>query len=114
MKEKPNILFVCGRNKWRSPTAVEIYKNDIRINVRSAGVSAKSKIQLSNKLIEWANIILVMESKYKSRILGTFRDLALPPIEDLDIPDEYQFMDEELTALIEVGTEYHLKHKFNL
>jgi protein-tyrosine phosphatase len=111
MKEKPNILFVCGRNKRRSPTAVKIYKNDLRINVRSAGVSGKSQTQLSNKLVEWADIILVMENKYKARILGTFHHVDLPRIENLDIPDEYQYMDEELIDLIKVGTEYHLKHK---
>src|SRR5512139_3631699 len=36
---RPHILFVCGRNKWRSPTAERLYRNDNRIEVRSAGVS---------------------------------------------------------------------------
>ena len=98
---KLNILFVCGKNKWRSPTAERIYKNDNRIEVRSAGMSGKSKHPISNNDIEWADLILVMESGYKSRILGLFRDLSLPKIENLDIPDEYEYMDEELIELIE-------------
>ena len=37
MSKKPHVLFVCGRNQWRSPTAARIYANDQRIEVRSAG-----------------------------------------------------------------------------
>jgi len=39
---RPRILFVCGRNKWRSPTAATVYRDDQRVEVRSAGISAKS------------------------------------------------------------------------
>lgn len=107
--EKPHILFVCGRNKWRSPTAERIYKNDGRIEVRSAGMSGKSKHTITNDDIKWADLILVMESGYQSWILGLFRDLALPKIENLDIPDEYEYMDDELVELIEKGVEYYIE-----
>ena len=50
-----------------------------------------------------------MEYSFKSWILGKFRDLDLPKIETLDIPDEYEFMDKELIELIKTGTEYHIK-----
>lgn len=106
---KPHILFVCGKNQWRSPTAERIYRNDQRIEVRSAGVSGKSKHPISNADIEWADLILVMESGYKSRILGLFRDHSLPAIENLDIPDEYQYMDDELIEIIESRVEFHIQ-----
>jgi predicted protein tyrosine phosphatase len=77
---KLKILFVCGRNKWRSPTAQNIYKNDPRIEVRSAGVSGKSPHPISNSDLLWADLVLIMESKYRGRIQGSFRDLRLPPI----------------------------------
>ena len=109
MHEKPHILFVCGKNKWRSPTAERIYKDDKRIVVRSAGMSGKSKHTISNADIEWADLILVMESGYKSRILGLFRDLSLPKIENLDIPDEYEYMSDELIELIEKRVEYYIQ-----
>jgi protein-tyrosine phosphatase len=109
MHKKPHILFVCGKNKWRSPTAERIYKDDGRIEVRSAGVSAKSKHTISNDDVEWADLILVMESKYRSRILGLYRDLSLPKIENLDIPDEYEYMDADLIELIEKRTEYYIQ-----
>ena len=98
---KPKILFVCGRNQWRSPTAEEIYRRDPRVDVRSAGVSPSSRQRVTEKGLNWASFVVVMERKHASRIREQFRNLEeLPPIESLDIPDEYQFMDPELISLI--------------
>jgi hypothetical protein len=56
-----------------------------------------------------------MDRKYKSRILGTFRDYPnLPRIVSLDIPDDYERMDPELIHLIKRGTEFHLRQQFNI
>lgn len=110
--DKPRILFVCGRNQWRSPTAERVYRDDPRVDVRSAGVSVKSRHQVSVDDLSWADLVVVMERRYKSRILGTFRDH--PPIVSLDIPDEFEYMDEELIKLIRLGVEFHLKHEFNI
>jgi predicted protein tyrosine phosphatase len=105
---RPKILFVCGRNLWRSPTAERIYRQDRRIQVRSAGVSGKSPHTISRADLEWADLVLVMENEHKSKIAGLFRDLKLPPIKSLDIPDEYEYMNEELVTLIKSGTEHHI------
>lgn len=32
------LLFMCTKNKWRSPTAEKIYKDSAHLNVRSAGI----------------------------------------------------------------------------
>lgn len=40
---KPNILVVCGRNKIRSRTAEYLFKNDVRFNIRSVGLSSNSE-----------------------------------------------------------------------
>jgi predicted protein tyrosine phosphatase len=106
---KPKILFVCGRNKWRSPTAENIYKNDARIEVKSAGVSNKSAHLISSSDLIWADLVLVMESKHKIRIMEMFRGFKLPSIKSLDIPDEYEYMDEELIKVIRSSAEYHIK-----
>ena len=105
---KPHILFVCGRNRWRSPTAERLYRADPRLDVRSAGVSPKSRHQISRADIEWADLILVMEADYGTLVRGQFRQMALPPIKSLDIPDEYEFMDEELMAAIKSGAEDYI------
>jgi len=106
---KPHLLFVCGRNQWRSPTAERIYRADPRVEVRSAGVSAKSRHQISSADIDWADLILVMQAEYGAWIRGQFRAPALPPIHSLDIPDEHEFMDEELIAAIQSGAEHYIE-----
>jgi len=112
---KPHILFVCGRHRWRSPTAEAIYRKDPRVKIRSAGVSDKSRHRVSDNDLDWADLVLVMERKYKSRILETFRDHPnLPRIVSLDIPDEYERMNEQLIALIQEGTEFYLREVFGI
>lgn len=83
--------------------------------VRSAGVSSKSGDQITDKDLDWADLMLVIEREYKPRILGVFRDHPnLPRIVSLDIPDEYERMEPELVSLIQSGTEFHLKHTLGL
>jgi len=106
---KPHILFVCSRNQWRSPTAARIYARDHRFEVRSAGVSPKSRHQLTGDDIEWADLILVMETKHQSRIRASYRGFELPPIVSLDVPDDYGFMDEELIEMLRESTEFLLE-----
>lgn len=97
---RPNILVVCGRNKKRSRTAESILKNDFRFNIRSAGMSSSSNVEISERLLDWADLVFVMERGYGVRIRGIFRHMDLPPIETLDIEDQYDFMDEELIELL--------------
>ncbi len=115
MSCKPHILFVCSRNQWRSPTAERIYANDQRVDVRSAGLNSRSKHRISHKDLLWADMVLVMENRHKTRILEAFRDLeTLPFIDSLDIPDEYEYMDRELIEAIREGTEHQLMRRFGV
>lgn len=100
MKDRPNILVVCGRNKRRSRTAEYIFKNDSRFSIRSVGLSAKSNRQIGDRDIIWSDLIFVMEDGQASRVSGVFRHLGLPPIHVLNIPDEYEYLDEELIDLL--------------
>ncbi|HET6227930.1 MAG TPA: protein tyrosine phosphatase [Bacteroidia bacterium] len=101
-----NILFVCSRNKWRSPTAEAIYKNIPGLNTRSAGTEPSAKIRLSAKMIIWADIIFVMEKRHKQRILEKFEfESSGKEIVVLNIPDDYQFMDPELIEEIKAGVD---------
>lgn len=95
------LLFLCSRNQWRSPTAEAVYQNDPRVEVRSAGVSTSARQKVTEKLLRWADLVLVMEYEHKERVREQFPALAGDlPIEVLDIPDDYRFMDAELIALI--------------
>jgi len=97
---RPSILVICGKNKKRSRTAEYIFKHDSRFAIQSAGVSPKSERKISENDLLWANIVLVMEPNHKSKIGQLFRHLDLPEILVLDIPDEYEFMDEELVEIL--------------
>jgi len=109
MSPRLNILFVCGMNQWRSPTAERVYRHDSRVSVRSAGVSAKARHVLSEDDLNWADIVLAMEHKHLSRIQEQFRSRSgMPPMACLEIPDDYTFMDGELIELIRSGTEFHI------
>jgi len=38
-----NLLFVCSKNKWRSPTAETLYRRDLKDVMRSVGASLSTK-----------------------------------------------------------------------
>lgn len=104
-----NILFLCSRNEWRSPTAEEIYKNHTHLQVRSAGTEPSARIKLNAKTIAWADVIFVMEKKHKQRIQEKYNDeLYDKKIIILDIPDDYQFMDPELMEEIKTKVDFYL------
>jgi predicted protein tyrosine phosphatase len=41
-----NVLLVCSRNQWRSPTAEQVWRKLPGIQVRSAGTSPKARRSL--------------------------------------------------------------------
>lgn len=100
MTERPNLLVVCGRNKKRSRTAEFIFKNDNRFNILSVGLSPKSNRKITEKDLNWADLVLVMESTQRAKIRELYSHLELPKIEVLDIPDDYEFMNEELVDML--------------
>jgi predicted protein tyrosine phosphatase len=90
-------LFVCSRNRWRSPTAEQIWRDSDRVDVRARGTSPKAKRVITEDDVRWADVILVMEQRHRVQVLDRFRDLIdRDHVHVLDIPDEYQFMDPEL------------------
>ncbi|MEP6504086.1 MAG: phosphotyrosine protein phosphatase [Betaproteobacteria bacterium] len=99
--DRLNVLFVCSRNQWRSPTAEHVWRRDARVNARSAGTSASARRVVSAADIAWADVILVMEHKHKSRLMAEHRQsLAHKRLHVLDIPDDYRYLDPELVELV--------------
>lgn len=104
----PNLLFICSRNQWRSPTAEKVYKQK-GFSARSAGTSPNAKKTISVSDIKWADVIFVMEKKHKNRIVAEFTRLVEhKPIHILDIPDEYKYMDPDLISFVEDIVEPYL------
>lgn len=97
------ILFVCSRNKWRSRTAETMFKNNGEHEIRSAGTEKTARIRLSQGILNWADLIFVMETKHKKKILRDFEfDKLAKQLEVLDIEDEYKYMDNELIEILKV------------
>ena len=107
------ILFVCSANMQRSPTAERIYRNDPRLEVRSAGVRIGARRRISINDLRWADIVFVMEQEHKHAIKTRFADipgLTLPPIEVLNIPDEFDFMYPELVEMLKTTLDPEINH----
>ncbi|WP_264323066.1 low molecular weight protein tyrosine phosphatase family protein [Romeriopsis navalis] len=97
-----NVLFICSRNQWRSPTGEAVWRKLDGVNVRSAGTSPNARKTVSAHDIRWADIIFVMEPKHQQRLQAEFRQLvSYKRIEVLDIPDDYKYMDPELVEIFE-------------
>jgi len=95
------LLFLCSQNKRRSLTAEKVLNGANGWEVRSAGTenNARSKVTAGN--IGWADVIFTMEKKHTRRLQERFREeLWDKEVVCLYIPDEYQFMDEELIAIL--------------
>ena len=96
-----NVLFVCSRNQWRSPTAEALYKRFPGINARSAGTSPSARARVNERLIQWAHMIFVMEKRHGQILQERFGALLSgKTLVCLDIPDDYQFMDDELVTTL--------------
>jgi predicted protein tyrosine phosphatase len=100
MEPRLKILFVCAMNKKRSATAEHLYSKDARLEVRSAGVRPEAKRRVSEKDLQWADIVFAMEREHKRRLLQQFQGHDLPPIEVLHIPDDYEYMDVQLQEIL--------------
>jgi predicted protein tyrosine phosphatase len=96
-----HVLFVCSQNRLRSPTAEQVFARHPGIECMSAGTNHDADNPLSAELIEWAEIIFVMEKTHRNKLISTFRDcLWNKRIICLDIPDDYEYMDPGLVRLL--------------
>jgi predicted protein tyrosine phosphatase len=103
-----NILFVCSRNKKRSRTAETVFRNHEVHRVLSAGTEENAQQRVTEKLLQWADLVLVMENVHRDKLRYRYGSLLDgKQLTVLNIPDEYEYMDEELVAmLMDVMEEY--------
>lgn len=68
----------------------------------SAGTNNDAENPLTDELVEWADIIFVMERTHRNKIQKKNRAaLKDTRIVVLDVPDEYEFMEPDLVRLLE-------------
>ncbi len=102
MAPMKNLLFVCSRNRLRSPTAEQLFSSHPGVQVSSAGLDHDADNPLTAELLEWADLVFVMEQAHRSRLQRKFRhSLNGKRIVCLGIPDDFGFMDPALVRLLQ-------------
>jgi protein-tyrosine phosphatase len=105
------VLFICFYNRKRSATAERVFAKDPSLDVRSAGTSAEAMVQVNERMLDWADIVFVMEDEQRDWLARTFPGHPrLTDMVTLDIKDEYHFLDPELVTLLTERVTPHLRH----
>jgi predicted protein tyrosine phosphatase len=95
-----HVLFLCSQNRLRSPTAEKVFSQFSEIECKSAGTDRTAGVVVTTELIQWADVIFVMEKLHRNKITKQFKhQLGGRRVVVLGIPDDYEFMD---TGLIEI------------
>ncbi|RAO74478.1 low molecular weight protein tyrosine phosphatase family protein [Dyella jiangningensis] len=95
------VLFLCSRHRLRSPTAAAVFADWPGIEVDSAGLADDAETVLSSDQLDWAELIVVMESAHRRRLQSRHgAHLRDKRVVCLDIPDRYTYMQPELVELL--------------
>jgi predicted protein tyrosine phosphatase len=86
----------------RTTNAEQVFSTWPGVETDSAGISAGATVLLSSEQVDWADIIFVMERSHRNKLARRFRaHLNGKRVICLDIPDDYEFMDPVLVAMLE-------------
>ncbi len=103
------VLFVCKLNRKRSATAERIFGKDPALEARSAGTSADALVRVNARMLEWADVIFIMDGEQRQDLARMFPGhAAFDKVVCLEIPDRYEFLDPELVSLLRERTAAHL------
>jgi predicted protein tyrosine phosphatase len=102
------LLFVCSRNRRRSLTAERLFDGSQHAIARSAGTQPTARVALTAGLIGWADVVFFMERSHLNRARLKFAE-ELDATESivLRIPDDFEFMDEDLILLLKQQLALH-------
>ena len=105
-----NLLFVCSENRLRSPTAEMVFSKYPGVSAIGAGTNLDAETPVTGDLIEWADVILVMEKNHRNKIYKKFKELLKGKrLVCLDIPDNYELMQPELVKLLEAKVSRYVR-----
>lgn len=103
------VLFICSRNRLRSPTAENVFRGP-DIETDSAGLAPDADYVLSVEQVEWADLIFVMERQHRVKLKQRFpASLQGKKVVCLDVPDRYQFMQPELVEMLQQKVGQYLR-----
>jgi len=96
------VLTVCSANMLRSPTIAHVLASTpYDYNTRSAGTSDFALIPVTEELLFWADEIVCADTEHAVIVQKRLMDLNLDkPLVNLRIPDNYEYRNPELIAMI--------------
>lgn len=104
------MLFICSQNKLRSPTAEQFFADFPGIETMLAGLDATARNPVCGEILEWADVIFVMEKTHRNKLQKKFRAyLKNQRVICLNIPDEYDYMEPALVSLLQARVTPYLK-----
>jgi len=104
------VLFICSQNRLRSPTAEQLFASYQDIEVASAGLNHDAGNPVTPELLQWADLIFVMEKTHRTKLQNKFRmSLKDKRIICLNIPDKFDYMDPALVKLLEAKVPQFLR-----
>jgi predicted protein tyrosine phosphatase len=104
------VLFICSRNRLRSPTAERVFADYPEMEVSSAGLAPDAEDRLTPEHLEGVDLIFVMERVHRQKLSRQFgRYLRSARVICLDIPDRYGYMQPELVELLVARVTPHLR-----
>jgi predicted protein tyrosine phosphatase len=110
LQDPLRVLFICHFNRKRSATAERVFTKDPTLDVLSAGTSDDALVQVNARMLEWADIVFVMDG---DQVRDLQRMFPGHPVVDrlvcLEIRDVYHFLDPELVALLQERTLPHFE-----
>ena len=95
-----NLLFICSGNIDRSPCAESLFKNSEKYLAKSAGVGPLTENPVTKEMIDWADIIFVMEDEHKRLLFEQIPNAREKEIRCLDISNEFLRYDSELEKVL--------------
>jgi predicted protein tyrosine phosphatase len=104
------VLFVCRQNRARSATAERLFCKRPDLDVRSAGTSDDALVRVNGRMLEWADVIFIMDDAQRQALARMFP--SHPCLERLichEIPDDFLFLDPALVELLESRVRPHLE-----
>lgn len=103
------LLFICSRNKIRSLTAEKLIEGVPGYEARSAGTQPSARVRVTPGLLRWADLIFFMEKSHLQKVRERLpEDLNGKHAIVLHIPDEYQFMADDLIEELRAKLAEHI------
>lgn len=95
-------LFVCTENRLRSATAEQMFIDSAHVIAIGCGTNRDAETPISGDLVEWADVVFVMEEMHRRKVQQKFAGLLRDKrIVNLAIADRFAFMQPELVELLD-------------